>query len=356
MAAQDTTSFKIYSHERAAVAGFYTSLKPNSDGSATATPAYPGVALYTVNPKTGKKAAEALVQIIPADTTVVYSNVVVSGAKKDELTINMNCHSKDSSTPVRFLLGNLSDDATRFTITDGKTTIIDLVVNPRSYSKLPGTDGGKEVILADSGLACEDASQQGCRPATGTCYTITIGKPRAETRGVMGTFDNSALNLHSITPPPIRQRPYGLLLAQCDGPGGDEQCDGPGFGEDVCDGPGGGMTPTSCVSAVTDRHVDKCAYRVVDFKSEVVFAVKIYFAKTLYVAPEPVVEPVDATVETTMPQFVVCGGSDMFFCQHEVHLLKSDPETTVNAITCPCIYSTATREYALRSVILMMME
>lgn len=352
MESQNINTFKVHSHRGAESKGFFTSMKHYPDGSATATPVYPGVALYTVDPTTGKKAAEALVQIIFADTNVVYSNVIVAGANKDELTINMNCLSKDSSTPMRFLLGNLSDDETRFTIADGGRSIIDLVVNPRSYSKIPGTDKGQEVILADTGLASGDAFQQGCRPISGTCYTITIGKPRAETRGYMRTFDdNAAINLHSLTP----GHPFGgggRCVRGGETVADGLQCDGDDSDDDeVADGPGGAMAPTSCVFAVTDNLVGKRNYSQVDYNSKVVFAATIYFSKTLYVAPEPAQKP---AVEP--PQFVVCGGSEVFFCPHNSYQLLVNPVATVDKMNCPCVNTLAAREAALNSVMMMMIK
>jgi hypothetical protein len=357
MASTDRNTFKITSHEDAYHKGFFSGMTFHRGGSATATPNYPGVALMTVNPLTGKKAAEALVQIIPADKNVVYCDVVASGANGDEVTINMTCLSKQSSTPVRFLLGNLSDEKTRFSISDGRNTMIDLVVSANSYSKIPGTDKGKEVILGDTRLESSSASQQNNRPATGTHYTIKIGKQISETKGYMATFDNSTkIDLHSMKGARVspvstsacsvvsRGPPSGVIFfgMACAKGGEEENLETDGGDSD--DG-----ESTSCASAVTSTVVGTHEYASTAFTSEVIFSQNIFFTKTLYVPPKPV------DVEPIYPQLTKCGGGQIFFCPHGTHQLKNNPSDNIASMNCPCVDSDNKKRGALTILKMMAM-
>lgn len=328
--ATNKESFKMSSHREAADKGFFTSMSVHRDGRATAKPSYPGVALMTLNLFTGKKAAEAMVQIIPDDKNVVYSDMLISGANKDEITMNLTCSTKDSSTPVRFLLGNFSNDKTRFSISDGHNEMVNLVVSPNSYSKLPGTDKGKEVIIGDTGLATSNAAQQSARPSSGTCYTITIGKPRVETMGYLVTFDNSnAIDLLPL--PPQTDGPTSACSNIRDNV---MQTDS---GDDVAD-------CSSCVSAISNNAVAAKQYNILYFISKAIFSTKIYFTKTLCVPPKPV---------TVHPNFTMCGGSEMFFCPHNVHTLNETPMHIVSAMACPCVDTAAKRGAAMDMVTIM---
>lgn len=356
--ATNRLTFKMYNHFDAANNGFFTGMTViQDDGSATVKPSYPGVALMTVNPRTGKKAAEALVQIIPADENVVYSDVVTSGLHGDEITINMNCKNKNSTTPVRFLLGNFSNDKTLFSISDGRNSIIDLVVNPSSYSKLPGTDRGNEVILGDTGLQICSGAQQRARPSTGTCYTIKIGKPRAETKGYLDTFDNTkTMNLHPVQYASLTSKgqlqPAGPTSACSTVRTSGLQTDGCGdSGYDSDEGEVPDCASTSCVSAVTSTNVGARQYSSVDFTSKVTFEVKIFFTKTQYVAPKPVKPP----SPPAYPNFTMCGGGKMFFCPHGAHEMGTNPVVAASTMKCPCVDTPTKRDAAMNLLTIMMM-
>ena len=338
-------SFKMYSHHEAVDMGFFSNLTRYQDGGAVATPLYPGVALITVDPKSGRKAAEAIVQIIPADKNVVYCHL---SSTNKELTINMYCQTKDSTTPVRFLLGNLSNEKTLFGIKDGRTSIIDLLVSPRSYSKIPGTDYGKEVILGDTGLRTSDPSEQMARPSTGTCYTITISKPTPQTKGFMQTFDTTtAIVLHSIS----RQNEL-----QVDGP--EETTDGVGqstvdnfrtlearTGENIPT-----TYSTSCASTVTTNKVDSRIYTRVTFTTEVIFGLNVFFTKTKYVCPKP--EPPPEPINTSL---VLCGGNEMFFCPHGAYPLGKNATVAISTMQCACVDTDDKYKRALSAITMMMM-
>lgn len=356
----------MYTHVDAGMRGFFTEVKNHIDGGVSAKPRYPGVALFTVDPITGQKGVEALVQIIPADNNIVYSELIISGATKDEFTINMVCRTKETAIPVRFLLGNMSNDKTLFSVSDGRNTYINLVIGPKSYSKIPGTDTGKEVTLGDTGLCSTEYSDQMKRPATGTCYTITIGKPTATTTGYLETFDNSTrFRLHPIAKwnePSYMHRSGGHLFSRSpatsacstvsDGPTSKNpswNCpmDTSDDNVDEIDG------ATSCVSAVTSTDVSTQSYSTVSFTTKVSYAVKVYFSKTLYVEPNPVVP---GNEEVVCHQFTRCRGTSMFFCPHASYELKKTAFKTVEHMKCECVRTDIKKYAAIKVLETMLMK
>lgn len=376
--AVDNKHFKLYSHEEAEKCGFISKLNQEQDGICLSTPNYPGVALYTTSPLSPekKKCVGALVQIIPADESVVYSEI--TAVRGREVTFNMICTTKDTTTPVRFLLGNFFHDKTMFTITDGKNNLVELIIAGQSYTKLPGTIDGKEVLLADTGLKASSVGDMGKRPASGISYKITIGRKTEDPSAYLGTFDNNSLPLMTLNTPPqplkkwpsfpppaYKQRPCsskGGMTAVCSGlstdglrradlAGNDLMTDG----EDVTDGAGppslqsdGGAhfqegEISSCVSLVSNMTVESGKYGRRCFQPTATYTLDVHFGKSLYTPPEPV-------LKAFVPELILCGGGRIFICPHGAHDLSSDLVNIVEQMDCECVADDA-RKFACLKIL-----
>lgn len=391
--ATDDKLFKLYSHEEAEKCGFVSKLCPEHNGIHLSTPNYPGVALYATNPLYPEnKAVGALVQIIPADNAVVYSEI--TAVQEKEVTVNMICTTKDTPTPVRFLLGNFFSDDTLFTITDGKNNLVDLIVKGRSYTKLPGTTEGKEVLLSDTGLKTSSEGDRKKRPTSGTSYKIAFKRLTKDARAFLSTFDNNdVVPLMTLKTPPLFSPPpvwpfpaykqqteinqQQRLYPAINGGYGKNREMTAKLGEEVpdcagcslqrdCAGSGAGFAGeiSSCASIVNNTSVDSMEYDRRYFKPMASYSVDVYFGKSLYIPPEPVVPstkslytPPEPVAPSTLfvPKLILCRGGKAFICPHGAHNLCGGPVNIVERMNCECVADDS-RKFACAKMLTNMLD
>ena len=363
--------FKAYSHEDAQKFGFISNLQPEDEyGIRPAKPTFPGVALYTPNPPYSERQnwVGALVQIIPTNDNIVCSKMTT--VQGNEASIEMICSSNDFVTPVMFTLANFFQENTMFTVSDGKTTLVKLILQGRSYTHLPGTTDGQEVLLADTGLNTSCVSDMAKRPASGSRYKITIARMSDDPGSFLRTFDDRdiinlmTLNTASpVNPPTFRadrynqseqlkldvNRSYGTskkMTTFCsglvtDGPGEDvPDCSMPPLLRDC---PTGNDT-TSCASVVSNMKVGVGKYRGSTFDPMASYSVDIHFVRSL--------------TDSFVPKLILCRGSSMFFCPHGTHHLSNllDLVSAVEKMGCDCVADDARKFVCLKKLTHMLRE
>ena len=350
--------FKAYSHEDAQKFGFISNLQPEDEyGICPAKPTFPGVALYTPNPLSSQRKnwVGALAQIIPTNDNIVCSKM--TNVQGNEASIEMICSPNDFVTPVMFTLANFFNENTLFTVSDGKITLVELIIQGRSYIHLPGTTDGQEVLLADTGLNTSCVSDMAKRPASGSRYKITIARMSDDPGSFLRTFDDrDIINLMTLnTASPVNRynqseqlkldvnRSYGTSKKMT------TFCSGlvtAGPGEDVTDRP---MPPllrdcppgddkTSCASVVGNKKVDVGKYRQSTFDPLASYSVDIYFVRSL--------------TDSFVPKLILCRGSSMFFCPHGTHHLSNllDLVSAVEKMGCDCVADDARKFVCLKKL------
>ena len=209
--------FKLFSHENAEKFGFISKLQAeDQNGICLAETNYPGVALYTSNPLSSEpnEGVGALVQIIPTSDNYVYSKITKVRGTEVSIEMIFKSKSKDFSSSVKFMLGNFCHDKTLFTITgEDKTTLVERIIDGRSYTQLSGTPEGKELLLADSGLDTSCVSDMTKQPASGIKYNISIARMSEDPAAYLRTFgDRDIVHLNTLnTTTPSALSPSRLL-------------------------------------------------------------------------------------------------------------------------------------------------
>ena len=381
----DDKLYKFYSHKNAEKNGFITGLISHGAGLCSAKSNFPGVALYTSDIESNytSRCIGAFVMIIPADSTVVYSEFTL--VKTENVTLKIVSTDTSKETPVRFLLGNFFSNDTLFQVSCGKNKLINLIVPAMSYCKIPGTQDGHELVLSDTGISANSKQMLAASE-----HTITISRSTDDPSACIGTFDR---NDKSITLLDTRKIKFAienkLEIDEVDGSGkttgagaeykardwslpGDLQADGPGagkkgggdsagLGEEATDGLGHGLQKlaisdrlnavgvdennlTNCVSVITDKTVECKTYQKSYFNLAASYSIDVYFGKAEY------------RPATFDPELVFLPGGERFVCPcGKVHRRLQDAVLTVENMDCDCVTTDAKKYICVKKIVTMLL-
>ena len=344
--ATDNTLYKMDSHWDAASKGFISIEK---QGPAFAiTPHYPGVVL-----KGGGswRTPQAMCLFIPVDEACVSPTFMRT--QKGEYCVDMKTTEDTSYTELRLLLVNFSDTASaKFLISDGGNDLVNLILPPETYVKVPGTTmDHKVIVVSDTGLSTSSPGQQALMPKNNSKLHVSIMLDCATAALIDAADTRTTLYVQqfpgdrSDTPSQQKYAKVGRYPRDCpggdevaDGPGGDEVADGPG-GEEVADGMGkdepDGAATTSCVVGKGTGSVHHPVFRMRKFNAVNTFSVYVYFTKTQVARP---------------PKFVLCRDGKMFCCPCKIHAVMEDAFVTADEMKCACVQSPSERYEAARAL------
>ncbi|AFU90066.1 hypothetical protein AbHV_ORF56 [Abalone herpesvirus Victoria/AUS/2009] len=300
------------SHKEAASKGFLSDLKVKitfSEDYYTAKPTYPSVALIDQ-----RGIAKALVSVIPADSEVTHSKI---GVVNDEMTLEMFCRdSKDTTTPVRLLLGNFSStDRMAFELSLGEESLISLIVPKKTYCKAAGTThGDKEIVIENTHLSVNSPEQQAQRPAVGKNFKLTISQENNVEWLMMKVVNtDETIKLNDFQSRETLSCGFSFSFGGLGSKG-----------REVTDG------PTSCVASVSDTSVAPTNLYTSYFSSVMSKSAVLHFVKRII--------PPASNVRVNL-NFIMCAGNKSFFCEHRVHkFYEGDVTKTLYTMlgTCPC--------------------